>query len=100
MSVGFGRCDCDDEYNGEIAGYAAGDGAEDSARVRTSCRPSFARGDKIAEADEEKLDTARIQNALDKCKPGMAVELKAAERQQCFFDGAAGVAQGRDTADR
>jgi polygalacturonase len=27
-----------------------------------------AMGDKLAEADESKLDTARIQSALDKCK--------------------------------
>src|ERR1700733_10315105 len=30
-----------------------------------------AMNDKVAEADERKLDTARIQAALDKCTPGM-----------------------------
>jgi polygalacturonase len=43
--------------------------------------------DKIADADEGKLDTARIQNALDKCKPGMAVELKPASGNNAFLSG-------------
>ena len=30
---------------------------------------------KLADSDEGKLDTARIQAALDQCKPGQAVEL-------------------------
>src|SRR5260370_34421407 len=42
-------------------------------------------GDKLAEADESKLDTARIQSALDKCKPGMAVELKPASGNNNAF---------------
>jgi polygalacturonase len=46
-----------------------------------------ALGDKIAEADEGKLDTARIQSALDKCKPGMAVELKPASGNNAFLSG-------------
>jgi polygalacturonase len=44
-------------------------------------------GDKLAEADESKLDTARIQGALDKCKPGMAVELKPASGNNAFLSG-------------
>jgi polygalacturonase len=44
-------------------------------------------GDKLAEADESKLDTARIQSALDKCKPGMAVELKPADGNNAFLSG-------------
>jgi polygalacturonase len=44
-------------------------------------------GDKLAEADEKKLDTARIQSALDKCKPGMAVELKPASGNNAFLSG-------------
>ena len=43
--------------------------------------------DKLAEADESKLDTARIQSALDKCKPGMAVELKPASGNNAFLSG-------------
>ncbi len=43
--------------------------------------------DKLAEADESKLDTTRIQDALDKCKPGMAVELKPASGNNAFLTG-------------
>jgi polygalacturonase len=46
-----------------------------------------AMGDKLAEADESKLDTARIQSALDKCRPGMAVELKPASGNNAFLSG-------------
>src|SRR5260370_3872274 len=46
-----------------------------------------AMGDKLAEADEGKLDTARIQSALDKCKPGMAVELKPASGNNACLTG-------------
>src|ERR1700743_364151 len=43
--------------------------------------------DKLAEADESKLDTGRIQSALDKCKPGMAVELKPVSGNNAFLSG-------------
>jgi len=43
--------------------------------------------DKLTEADEGKLDTARIQGALDRCKPGMAVELKPASGNNAFLTG-------------
>jgi len=43
--------------------------------------------DKLAEADEGKLDTVRIQSALDKCKPGMAVELKPSSGNNAFLSG-------------
>jgi polygalacturonase len=43
--------------------------------------------DKLADADEGKLDTARIQSALDKCKPGMAVELKPSSGNNAFLTG-------------
>ncbi|HEX3967347.1 MAG TPA: glycoside hydrolase, partial [Edaphobacter sp.] len=43
--------------------------------------------DKLPEADEGKLDTSRIQSALDKCKPGMAVELKPASGSNAFLSG-------------
>jgi len=42
---------------------------------------------KLADADEGKLDTARIQSALDKCKPGMAVELKPSSGNNAFLSG-------------
>ncbi|SNT30294.1 polygalacturonase [Granulicella rosea] len=43
--------------------------------------------DKVAEADEHKLDTERIQKALDSCKPGMAVELKQMGGNNAFLTG-------------
>src|SRR5437879_12266111 len=44
-------------------------------------------GDKLAEADDSKLDTARIQSALDMCQPGRAVELKPASGNNAFLSG-------------
>ncbi len=41
----------------------------------------------IAEADEGKLDTERIQAALDKCGPGKAVELKIGGANNAFLTG-------------
>ena len=43
--------------------------------------------EKLAEADEKKLDTVRIQSALDKCKPGTAVELTPANGNNAFLSG-------------
>jgi polygalacturonase len=43
--------------------------------------------DKVAPADESKLDTERIQKALDGCGPGMAVELKTAGGNNAFLTG-------------
>jgi polygalacturonase len=43
--------------------------------------------DQVAPSDESKLDTARIQGALDKCKPGMAVELVPASGNNAFLTG-------------
>ena len=60
-------------------------------KIPASCTqlPALLRGvgDKLAEADDSKLDTARIQSALDKCKPGMAVELKPASGNNAFLSG-------------
>jgi len=44
-----------------------------------------ATDNKLAEADESKLDTDRIQKALDKCKPGMAVELAVSKENNAFL---------------
>ena len=46
-----------------------------------------ATADKLDEADERKLDTARIQAALDQCKPGMAVELRPSSGNNAFLSG-------------
>src|SRR5260370_35869819 len=60
-------------------------------KIPASCTQLLAQlravGDKLAEADDSKLDTARIQSALDKCKPGMAVELKPASGNNAFLSG-------------
>src|SRR5205085_12391239 len=39
----------------------------------------------LAEADEAKLDTARIQQAIDGCTAGSAVELRAAGPNRAFL---------------
>jgi polygalacturonase len=44
-------------------------------------------GDKVDPADEQKLDTTRIQAALDACKPGQAVELKQQSGKNAFLTG-------------
>ena len=44
-------------------------------------------GDKLAAADESKLDTQRIQAALDHCKPGQAVELANQTGNNAFLTG-------------
>jgi polygalacturonase len=41
----------------------------------------------IAEADERRLDTDRIQTALDKCGPGKTVELKTGGSNNAFLTG-------------
>ena len=43
--------------------------------------------DKVAQADEPKLDTERIQRALDRCRTGKAVELKSAGGNNAFLTG-------------
>ena len=42
---------------------------------------------KLASADERKLDTARIQQALDGCSRGHSVELKSAGGRSAFLSG-------------
>src|SRR6185437_353316 len=46
-----------------------------------------ATNDMLSAADESKLDTDRIQAAVDKCTPGMAVELKPASGNNAFLSG-------------
>jgi polygalacturonase len=41
----------------------------------------------LAAVDEGKLDTARIQSALDKCQPGMAVNLVPSSGNNAFLTG-------------
>ena len=46
------------------------------------------------EADENKPDTQRIQQAMDRCRPGQAVELKANGARNAFFTGPLQLRQG------
>jgi polygalacturonase len=71
-------------------------GAQDTRSVKepvipASCMVLNARlqaiADKVAEADENKLDTDRIQKAMDGCKSGMAVELKVQGENNAFLTG-------------
>jgi polygalacturonase len=46
-----------------------------------------ATSDKLADADESKLDTDRIQEAINACKPGTAVELASYGADNAFLTG-------------
>ena len=46
-----------------------------------------AQNSTLAEADENKADTTRIQEAMDHCPPGQAVELKANDDRNAFLTG-------------
>jgi polygalacturonase len=60
-------------------------------RVPAVCRAVAARlaavGGAVAAADEDKLDTARIQATIDACRPGTAVELRADGDRAVFLSG-------------
>ena len=67
-----------------LAGMALGAAAQDTRVVTEPVIPAtcvrleakiVAVGEKFAEADEARADSARIQSAIDKCKSGTAVEL-------------------------
>lgn len=51
-------------------------------------------GEKLAEAFEKTTDTARIQKALDTCKPGMAVKLAAGGKGDAFLTGSLEMREG------
>ena len=46
-----------------------------------------AAGRTLAEADESRLDTARIQQALDQCAPGLGLLLRASASADAFLTG-------------
>jgi polygalacturonase len=60
-------------------------------KIPASCIQLPARlrsmSEKLDAADEGKLDTARIQAALDRCTPGSAVELKPSSGDNAFLTG-------------
>ncbi len=79
-----------------VVGLCSMVGAQDTREVKEpvippSCVQLGAKlrsvDNKLDEADEQKLDTARIQAALDGCKAGMAVELKQQDGQNSFLTG-------------
>ena len=45
------------------------------------------QGRTLAAADERKLDTARIQHAIDRCGKGRAVRLRVNEQNDAFLSG-------------
>jgi polygalacturonase len=59
--------------------------------IPTSCTVLAAKlqavSDMVSEADEGKLDTERIQSALDACPQGSAVELKGMGKNNAFLSG-------------
>lgn len=70
--------------------------AQDTRRVTEPVIPSsctvlradlHATNNALAESDETKLDTQRIQSALDTCSPGKAVELRANGERNAFLSG-------------
>jgi polygalacturonase len=73
-----------------VAGFAH---AQDTRHVTEPKIPAVCRTltaqltTPIAEADESKLDTERIQQAIDSCTPGTAVELRAQRTQNAFLTG-------------
>jgi polygalacturonase len=60
-------------------------------RIPSSCTVLTARlpshGSTLADSDESKPDTSRIQQAMDRCKTGQAVELKAGGGLDAFLSG-------------
>ena len=70
------------------ARYANGDRAKDSSVLHSTYRRSCERWTtSLRRRMRRKLDTDRIQGALDKCTPGMAVELKPGSGNNAFLTG-------------
>lgn len=58
-----------------------------SCTVLEAKLPAIENNTTIAEADEQKPDTVRIQAALDHCSAGQAVELEASSSANAFLSG-------------
>lgn len=79
-----------------VLGSPAAAHAQDARHVTEPIVPSacvvlkaqlHAQSNTLAEADEAKLDTDRIQKAIDNCGPGKAVELSLSGAQNAFLSG-------------
>jgi polygalacturonase len=57
-----------------------------SACVQLEARLSVSQG-KLTEAEEQSPDTARLQHAIDQCRGGQAVELRASGAKNIFLTG-------------
>jgi polygalacturonase len=87
-----------------ILATVSGAWAQDTRVVKEPVIPSacakleakiVAVGDALREADETLGDTTRIQDAISKCKPGMAVELaRGAKSGDAFLSGPLTLAEG------
>ncbi|HEY4357164.1 MAG TPA: glycosyl hydrolase family 28 protein [Acidobacteriaceae bacterium] len=79
-----------------VASFALSAGAQDTRHVTEPVIPAsctvlkaalHAKDNALAEADETKLDTKRIQSAMDTCGAGKAVQLKADGANNAFLSG-------------
>ena len=81
-----------------LSGYAQDTRTVTEPALPTSCATLVAErtgsGEKLAEAFEKTTDTARIQKALDTCKPGMAVKLAAGGKADAFLTGSLEMREG------
>jgi polygalacturonase len=78
---------------GLVAGWAHGQDTRvvTEPKIPPSCSVLTARlasrGSALPDLSESNSDTSRIQQAMDRCKAGQAVELKAAGEQDAFLTG-------------
>ena len=77
--------------------------AQDTRKVAEPTIPPVCRsldaklstsGEGLAEADEGRNDTSRIQQAIDDCRPGSAVELRPTAEKNAFLSGPLELRQG------
>jgi polygalacturonase len=59
-----------------------------SCVVLTARLSAIGNNTTLADTDEDRPDTARIQQAIDKCPQGQAVELRAGDAHNAFLSGA------------
>jgi polygalacturonase len=79
--------------NGQDARHVTEPSIPPSCTILTA-RLASIHGAGLAEVDESKPDTIRIQQAMDACKAGQAVELKAEGEHDAFLTGPLELRQG------